>query len=214
MQRPDPTPDTPTESQPPRRRRAWLWWTIGIIGGFFVLILTIGALVGSGDADNSQTSAASSPTTQPVIVPTETPAPAATSVVECPTQAERAYMLELATATSPLQKSMSDFTTLNSQLSQNALLLFDENWKWDMIIALAVMQTEAQALADVKAPPSMVYVQQDMVNVAASMKQMTEAYAQGIDNLNEDDLYVALAHLENINATVALASSKIDNHCK
>lgn len=61
MQRPDPTPDIPTESQPPRRSRAWLWWTIGIIGGFFVLIFVIGALVGDGESDNAQTSAATKP---------------------------------------------------------------------------------------------------------------------------------------------------------
>ena len=190
MQRPDPTPDAPTESQPPQRSRAWLWWTIGIIGGFFVLIFVIGALVGDSDADNAQASASS-----------------------CPTAEEARYFGQMHDIYTDFGKTSAEFIKQNDRATDEPFLLFDEDWKRVMALVLVALQASADDIDAVRPPPSTASIHAQSQRFGQEIRDFTVLYASSIDALDPDTLRVALAKLESATAYAIQGTDEVERFC-
>ena len=90
-----------------------------------------------------------------VAVPTDTPKPTPTVTVECPTPSERAYFTRFVEVMDPAGTAYSELGRLSIEAGNNVLLFFDDAWKLEVVVQLALIQSAADGIRELTAPPSL-----------------------------------------------------------
>ena len=122
------------------------------------------------------------------IVPTPTPTPAALSVGLCERPAETAYLNSVTEQLAVLSASSISLGELFGEMGANPLLLFDDDWKLQTVVQLALLQASADGLLNLAAPPSLQSLDAIVKEAATLVESATWLHAQGLDNLDPDAL--------------------------
>ena len=234
MQQPEPAPE--------RRGYPWWGWLIGIwclvpvfpmlIGATFprtrpylgvpgiilfsvciVIVIGVSAALAGGD-DSAVDSPQGTSSAPAVAVPTDTPKPTPTVTVECPTPSERAYFARLVEIMDPAETAYSEFARLNLEASNNLLLFFDTTWKLEVVVQLALIQSVADGIRELTAPPSLASIHQHTLQIASAMQDTNDLYAKGIDNIDVDLLQAASLRMDDVTTLLEEGVAKIQAHCQ
>ena len=234
MQQPEPAPE--------RRGYPWWGWLIGIwclvpvfpmlIGATFprtrrylgvpgiilfslciVIVIGVAAALAGGDesAVDSPQGTSSAPA---VAVPTDTPKPTPTVTVECPTPSERAYLTRLVEVMDPAATAYSELGRLNLEAGNNALLFFDDTWKLEVVVQLALIQSAADGTRELTAPPSLASIHRHNLQIASAMQDGNDLYTKGIDNLDADLIEAASLRINDVTTLAYEGAAKIQAHCQ
>ena len=172
MQQPEPAPE--------RSGYPWWGWLIGIwclvpvfpmlIGATFprtrrylgvpgiilfslCIVIVIGVATALAGGDDSAVDSPQGTSSAPAVaVPTDTPKPTPTVTIECPTPSERAYFARLVEIIDLAPTAYGEFGRLNLEASDNVLLLFDDTWKLEVVVQLALIQSVADGITELTAP--------------------------------------------------------------
>ena len=90
----------------------------------------------------------------PQFRPTDTPKPVPTPTIECPTPTERAYINSVVEVFTPMGTAYGEFGRLNIEASDNPVLIFDDSWKLEVVLQLAVIEIAAEEITELTPPPS------------------------------------------------------------
>ena len=234
MQQPEPAPE--------RRGYPWWGWLIGIwclvpvfpmlIGATFprtrrylgvpgiilfslciVIVIGVAAALAGGD-DSAVDSPQGTSSAPAVAVPTDTPKPTPTVTVECPTPSERAYFTRLVEVIYPAATVYSEFGRLNVEASNNILLLFDDTWKLEVVVQLALIQSVADGIRELTAPPSLASIHRHNLQIASAMQDGNDLYAKGIDNIDADLIAAATLRMDDVNTLLEEATAKMQAYCQ
>ena len=234
MQQPEPAPE--------RRGYPWWGWLIGIwclvpvfpmlIGATFprtrrylgvpgiilfslciVIVIGVAAALAGGD-DSAVDSPQGTSSAPAVAVPTDTPKPTPTVTVECPTPSERAYFTRLVEVIHPAETAYSEFGRLNLEASDNVLLFLDDAWKLEVVVQLALIQSVADGIRELTAPPSLASIHRHNLQIASAMQDGNDLYAKGIDNLDADLLVAASLRINDFTTLTNEGAAKIQAHCQ
>ena len=234
MQQPEPAPE--------RRGYPWWGWLIGIwclvpvfpmlIGATFprtrrylgvpgiilfslciVIVIGVAAALAGGD-DSAVDSPQGTSSALAVAVPTDTPKPTPTVTVECPTPSERAYFTRLVEVIYPAATVYSEFGRLNVEASNNILLLFDDTWKLEVVVQLALIQSVADGIRELTAPPSLASIHRHNLQIASAMQDGNDLYAKGIDNIDADLIAAATLRMDDVNTLLEEATAKMQAYCQ
>ena len=233
MQQPEPAPE--------RRGYPWWGWLIGIwclvpvfpmlIGATFprtrrylgvpgiilfslciVIVIGVAAALAGGD-DSAVDSPQGTSSAPSVAVPTDTPKPTPTVTVECPTPSERAYFARLGEIIVPLSTTYGEFGRLNQEASNNVLLIYDDAWKLEVFVQLALIQSAADSIKELTAPPSLASIHRHNLQMASAMQDGNDLYAKGIDNIDADLLEAALLRMDDVNKLINEGTAKLQAYC-
>ena len=234
MQQPEPAPE--------RSGYPWWGWLIGIwclvpvfpmlIGATFprtrrylgvpgiilfslciVIVIGVAAALAGGD-DSAVDSPQGTSSAPAVAVPTDTPKPTPTVTIECPTPSERAYFARLVEIIDLAPTAYGEFGRLNLEASDNVLLLFDDTWKLEVVVQLALIQSVADGITELTAPPSLASIHRHNLQIASAMQDGNDLYAKGIDNLDGDLLTAASLRVNDVNTLLEEATAKMQAHCR
>ena len=234
MQQPEPAPE--------RRGYPWWGWLIGIwclvpvfpmlIGATFprtrrylgvpgiilfslciVIVIGVAAALAGGD-DSAVDSPQGTSSAPAVAVPTDTPKPTPTVTVECPTPSERAYFTRFAEVIYPAATAYTEFGRLNIEAGNNVLLFFDDTWKLEVGVQLASIQSVADGIRELTAPPSLASIHRHNLQMASAMQDGNDLYAKGIDNIDADLLAAASRRIDDVNTLLEEAMAKMQAHCQ
>ena len=234
MQQPEPAPE--------RRGYPWWGWLIGIwclvpvfpmlIGATFprtrpylgvpgiilfsvciVIVIGVAAALAGGD-DSAVDSPQGTSSAPAVAVPTDTPKPTPTVTVECPTPSERAYFTRLVEVMDPAATAYGEFGRLNLEAGDNVLLLLDDAWKLEVIVQLALIQSVADGITELTAPPSLASIHRHNLQMASAMQDGNDLYAKGIDNIDGDLIAAATLRMDDVNTLLEEVVVKMQAHCQ
>ena len=175
----------------------------------FIVIVAAAALAGGGD--NAVDSPQGTSFAPAVAVPTDTPKP--TPTVDCPTPSERAYFARLGEIIVPLSTTYGEFGRLNQEASNNVLLIYDDAWKFEVVVQLALIQSAADGIKELTAPPSLASIHQHNLQMASAMQDGNDLYAKGIDNLDADLIGAALLRMDDVNTLLNEGTAKLQAYC-
>ena len=234
MQQPEPAPE--------RRGYPWWGWLIGIwflvpvflmlIGATFprtrrylgvpgiilfslciVIVIGVAATLAGGD-DNAVDSSQGTSSAPAVAVPTDTPKPTPTVTVECPTPSERAYFTRFVEVMDPAGTAYSELGRLSIEAGNNVLLFFDDAWKLEVVVQLALIQSAADGIRELTAPPSLASIHRHNLQIASAMQDGNDLYAKGIDNLDADLIGAASLRMDDVTTLLEESAAKIQAHCQ
>ena len=133
---------------------------------------------------------------------------------KCPTPSETAYFTRFWEVIYPAATAYTEFGRLNIEASDNVQLLFDDAWKLEVDVQLALIQSVADGITEVTAPPSLASIQQHNLQIASAMQDGNDLYAKGIDNLDADLLAAATLRMNDVNTLLEEATAKMQAHCQ
>ena len=113
----------------------------------------IAAALAGGD-DNAADSPQGSASARVASVPTDTPKPVPTPTIECPTPTGRAYINSVVEVFTPMGTAYGEFGRLNIEASDNPVLIFDDSWKLEVVLQLALIEIAAEEITELTPPPS------------------------------------------------------------
>jgi len=108
-----------------------------------------------------------------------------------------------AKASGPLSSYSQSMQALSDQsllVGNNPLLLYSADWKLKIVANLAIMETSADRLANLSAPPAVSDLQAIFRQMRDETYAMAADYAAGIDNLDARRLQSAVTHVKSITA--------------
>ena len=126
----------------------------------------------------------------------------------------QAYFDEVVAITAPLEQIYLEFAALTTQAGSNPLSVFDEDWRFAVVVHLAGMKIAAEQIRELNAPPDVRHIHSDLLEMAAGLDQAADLFAAGMDNFDPD--LIALSG-EQINANTELAiaaAAKINALCQ
>ena len=113
-----------------------------------------------------------------------------------------------------MSTAYGEFGRLNLEASDNVLLFFDDAWKLEVVVQLALIQSVADGITELTAPPSLASIQQHHLQIASAMQDGNDLYAKGIDNLDADLLAAASLRMNDVNTLLEEATAKMQAHCQ
>lgn len=132
-------------------------------------------------------SATSTITLTPEPTNTATPSPDPTVV---------AYLSRIASITDDYQLALTQIATLSQQASEDPTLFLDEDWKFDMIIALAILLVEEDALQEITPPAEYQEMHDVLLEAAAHYSLAATLMEQGINNIDLDAINQAAVEMQ------------------
>ena len=136
------------------------------------------------------------------------------SIEPCPTTEEAAYLNEVLKYTETGSSGMQRFSSLNLRAGENPFLIFDETWKVEIVLTLALLDSGAEEILEVNVPKSMRDVHTDIEASAMGVQRTVVLYAEGIDAVDADKLAQAAGSLAQATSRLDSAASKIEALCK
>jgi hypothetical protein len=123
------------------------------------------------------------PTSEP---PTATPIPP-TATPEVSVE-EIAYVLEILEIADDYANCSYEIATLMTEVSENTWLLFNDEWKPEVAVCLAIWQICGERIRGLDAPPRLRGVHQDLIQAAEHIDRSTTLLAEGIDEIDANKL--------------------------
>lgn len=219
-------------------RSLWVWFRgwkarYQIAFGGFVFVALLSALSPSDDAQGEASPTVSSTPTAviarvsatattapaapppvptqhstPFPTPTRTPTPPA-----CPTAAQRAYLDGSGEALVTLASGFGHVGTQASQAAARPLLMFDDDWKLRMALALAEIQVGADAHLALPTAPGMDTLDSGIDSLARDSKRATQLWAQGLDNFDVDLINQGSALISAATRRVPQLTQQLERFC-
>ena len=196
------------------------WWIKGAVLGvlFLVVVGIIGAAVGGGDDDDSADKEVTAPTATTTAPATATTIPEAPTEPALPafTAAECAYMETMVGLNTDVGDATVEMTELFGDFADDPLVLFDQDWIFDMAGQLAILRVVFDSSGDVLPPASMTAIHDQLLAAYSKLNDATTAYATGFDDVDPDAINEGNALIAEANADMTagnrLLTDFVDAH--
>ncbi len=146
----------------------------------------------------------------PTIAPSKTTAP--TPILQ-PTPTQNildTYVTLINEKILDYAKAYLDTNELMQQLTNDTSLVVDSNWKTKMGLSLGILNFRADEMAKLEPTPKYVELHSIIVKLANETHLFTDAYANGVDNLDVVLIEKATQHLSNMNTLVQEVTSEME----
>jgi hypothetical protein len=121
-----------------------------------------------------------------------------------------AYAAQVLVQFEEYNTALHSFYTLNQSASNDPQLMLDNEWKTNMVVALATMQIYSKRLASIESSaPELSKTRDYLSKIDTETKLLATNYARGIDNLDKDSINAAIRNLENINTYLSEATKEM-----
>ena len=134
--------------------------------------------------------------------PTPTPRPRIAAAAVCERPPEAAYLDSVVEHLDSI--GSNTFGDLMGEMGDNPTLFFDDDWRLQTALQLALLQITANGMLDLVAPPSLQSLDAIVKEAAGLVESATMLYAQGLDNFDPD-------MVEDANALVVEATPLISD---
>ncbi len=98
----------------------------------------------------------------------------------------KAYFDEMLEINGPLQQTYLEIGGLTAQVGSSPLLVFDEDWRFELVIHLAAMKVAAEQIRELNAPSHVRHIHSDLLQMAAGLDLAADLFAAGMDNFDPD----------------------------
>jgi len=150
--------------------------------------------------------AAITATSEPTATKTPLPIiPTATTNVS-----DAAYILQIQAALMDFTKYLLEVSEYNQQMSENTYLVLDNDWKMKTGIALGMLSVSADRFRNITPPEKFAAVHENLMNLADETDLMTQAYAQGIDNIDPSAIERSMIHLKNMTTYMNAVTAELE----
>lgn len=206
-------------SSPQARRRLNGWAVAGYSGlvyiGFIILIVVVAILDDSGNDGTRATNP--NPTDASTMVPTQTTVPTQThvpTVSPCQRADVQAYFDEMLKITGPLEQTYLEIGALTAQAGSNPLLVFDDDWRFSVVVHLAAMKVAAEQIRELNPPTQVRHIHSDLIEMAAGLDRAADLFAAGMDNYDPDLLAMSAEQIDANTDIVIGAAAKVSALCQ
>ena len=131
----------------------------------------------------------------------------------CTSPAVAEYLEALALLAREQGYEMGRFVEVASQLEVNPSLLLDDDWIFDMTIALSGLEAGAQSMLSLRAPPSASSINTPVKASARNMQASVKAITEGIENFDASALEEGATYMERSRQDFVRASSAMEDFC-
>ena len=188
------------------RTKVIAWSFAGCYVCLLAMIIAMG-IIGSAIDNSPSDPVQAAPDPARAAVPTPV-------VQECPTPEETLYFEVVQEHLLASGESMGSIGRLSTNAGNDLSLLFNENWKLEVAIALALLITTADAIEAMAPPDSARSIHQDLIQVADHQRKAAVLFAQGVDTFDMNLIIESGSHLDAISVPVASGVQKIESFCQ
>ena len=196
----------------PRARRRLSGWAVagysGLIYIAFIILIVVAAIVDDSGTDATQ-AASPKPTATPTAIPTPVP-----TLAPCQRADVQAYFDEMLEITGPLEQIYLKIGALTAQAGSNPLLVFDEDWRFEVVVHLAGMKVAAEQIRELNAPPHVRHIHSDLLEMATGLDRAADLFAAGMDNFDPDLLALSAEQIDANTELVIVAAAKVNALCQ
>ncbi len=160
---------------------------------------TPGATPAATATQTSEPTSTIAPTASPAptLAPTPTPTPAPTPS-PCPSRAESAYFNDLGEHIVSLGDAYGGMNILMKEAGRNVAVMLNEDWIIAMALQMFQVNTFAESILALDAPPSTSSISGHARNAAGESISAVNDWSRGIDNLDAGQIYEGAAHATNV----------------
>jgi len=156
---------------------------------------------------NVQSTPVATQTEKPTEVPTNTSTPESTLTPDVPVDP---YFVSLGEKFSEYATALLDVNEFVQQVGNDTSLLLDSDWKTKLGFALGILNFRADEMAKLEPTPKYANLHSIIVHLADETHLFTDAYANGVDNLDVALIEKANQHLINMTALMQDATAEMD----
>jgi hypothetical protein len=121
-----------------------------------------------------------------------------------------AYAAQVLVQIQEYSTALHSFNTLNQRAANDPQLMLNNEWKAEIVAALAAMQVSAERLASIESSaPELSKTRDYFSKIDIETKLLVANYARGIDNLDKDSINAATHNMENINTYILEATKEM-----
>ena len=103
---------------------------------------------------------------------------------------------------------------MNLEAGTNVLLIYDDAWKLEVVVQLALIQSVADGIRELTAPPSLASIHGHNLQMASAMQDGNDLYAKGIDNIDADLIAAAILRMDDVTTLAYESTAKLLAHCQ
>lgn len=175
-----------------------------------IFFIAVGALSGEDEKkEEPETSAVATSTVPAKTTSTATAAPPPAPVPAGLTEAEKAYRDSILDLGSQYATAFEDIGTLSTQAGENSYMLIDETWKMEMAVALATVTVLDGQIAALSPPERFTPAHSHLLSASTHFDQMVALMAAGIDEIDDEKIYLAMAEMQQGTSEIVLTTEEI-----
>lgn len=110
--------------------------------------------------------------------------------------AEIDYREEVAEISTNLANHMSDFSQLNADAGVNPLMIYNQDWIFEVALVLVKMEEEITKMESIQAPIHLQPAHDEILSAMAEFRKSSDKYILGIDNDDMTLLDEAINHID------------------
>jgi hypothetical protein len=149
-------------------------------------------------------------TAEPTLTPTQTATPTL-APPEIPQDVSN-YLQGVSSLILVHVSGLQQLKNANEIMADNVTVIFDPTWQGSTIVALATIRYVHTRMLAIVPPADMTEIHASLLQATDSCKEATESYAQGIDNIDADQLHEAANYLFACNSKLETVSDLVDEY--
>ncbi len=94
------------------------------------------------------------------------------------------------------------------------MLVFDDDWRFSVVVHLAAMKVAAEQIRELNPPPHVRHIHSDLMEMAAGLDRAADLFAAGMDNYDPDLLGMSAEQIGENTDIVIGAAAKVSALCQ
>lgn len=160
--------------------------SIGVCWAVVILVVIVAAFAPEPEESSQAAGTGLISTPQPTRLPTSTLPPD-----DCASPAAQAYINDLGQLATDTSGALGDFNRLNVLAANSPLLVVNEDWQLQVVVALATLNSYANEMDELHPPSVFQPIHPQVVEMASEIRNFTTLYARGVDNIDAETMDLA-----------------------
>ena len=108
---------------------------------------------------------------------------------------------------------MASMGELFIEVADNPLLMFTDDWKFNVAVSMAALQISTEEIRGLDAPPTVKLIHADMLALADALDNSISLMTTGIDDLDVASMEAAVGEINRVNELIMSATAKVVAFC-